>query len=82
MPKVPIKGIIEIEFPDERIANVVYESVLPEHESVPYRRSRIEFEREENRIKIKFIAKDNSALRGTLSSYLRWIKIAMDVSDL
>jgi KEOPS complex subunit Pcc1 len=82
MPKAPIKGIIEIEFPNEEIAKVVYESVLLEHESVPYRRSRIKFEREGNKIKIKFIAKDNSALRGTLNSYLRWIKIAMDVSDL
>ncbi|WP_456421375.1 KEOPS complex subunit Pcc1 [Thermococcus sp.] len=74
----PIEGIIELIFPDEKIARVVYESVLYEHETVPYRRSRIEFLRGGNRIIIRFLARDNSALRGTLNSYLRWIKVAMD----
>jgi len=70
--------VIELFFPDEGSAKVVYESVLYEHESVPYRRSRIEFLREGNRIIIRFLARDNSALRGTLNSYLRWIKVAID----
>jgi len=74
----PIEGVIEISFPDEETARVVYESVLYEHESVPYRRSRIEFLRDGNRIIIRFLARDNSALRGTLNSYLRWIKVAVD----
>jgi len=74
----PIEGVIELSFPDEETARIVYESVLYEHESVPYRRSRIEFLREGNRVIIRFLARDNSALRGTLNSYLRWIKVAMD----
>ncbi|NJE01174.1 KEOPS complex subunit Pcc1 [Thermococcus sp. JdF3] len=74
----PIEGVIELAFPDEETARIVHESVLYEHESVPYRRSRIEFLREGNRIVIRFLARDNSALRGTLNSYLRWIKVAMD----
>jgi len=74
----PVEGLIEISFPDEETAKIVYESVLYEHESVPYRRSRIEFLREGNTVIIRFLARDNSALRGTLNSYLRWIKVAMD----
>jgi KEOPS complex subunit Pcc1 len=74
----PIEGVIELSFPDEETARVVYESVLYEHESVPYRRSRIDFILEGNKIVIRFLARDNSALRGTLNSYLRWIKVAMD----
>ena len=74
----PIEGVIELSFPDEETARVVYESVLYEHESVPYRRSRVEFLRDGDKIIIRFLAKDNSALRGTLNSYLRWIKVAMD----
>ncbi|AHF79657.1 KEOPS complex subunit Pcc1 [Thermococcus paralvinellae] len=77
-----IKGTIEIEFPSEEIAKIVYESVLFEHLSVPYRRSKIEFKREGNRIVLQFVAKDNSALRGTLNSYLRWIKVAMDIAEI
>ncbi|ANF23165.1 KEOPS complex subunit Pcc1 [Thermococcus piezophilus] len=74
----PIEGVIELELPNEETARVVYESVLYEHESVPYRRSRIDFLLEGNRLIIRFLAKDNSALRGTLNSYLRWIKVAID----
>ncbi|MDI3475781.1 MAG: complex subunit Pcc1 [Thermococcaceae archaeon] len=77
----PIEGMIEIEFPDEEIAKIVYESVRYEHESVPYRRSRIEFTREGRRIKLRFTAQDSSALRGTLNSYLRWIKVAIDATE-
>ncbi|WP_148882439.1 KEOPS complex subunit Pcc1 [Thermococcus aciditolerans] len=78
----PIEGVIELSFPDEETARIVYESVLYEHESVPYRRSRIEFLREGNRVIIRFLARDNSALRGTLNSYLRWIKVAVDSMEL
>ncbi|MCD6558406.1 MAG: hypothetical protein J7K57_00765 [Palaeococcus sp.] len=78
----PIEGFIEIEFPSEEIARVVYESVLIEDKSVPYRRTRTRLLLEGKRIKLEFTAKDNSALRGTLNSYLRWIKVALDTLDL
>ena len=74
----PIEGVIELSLPDEETARVVYESVLYEHKTVPYRRSRIDFLLDGRKIVIRFLAKDNSALRGTLNSYLRWIKVAMD----
>ncbi|GAB6135741.1 KEOPS complex subunit Pcc1 [Thermococcus prieurii] len=74
--------MIELAFPDEETARVVYESVLYEHKTVPYRRSRIDFLLDGRRIVIRFLAKDNSALRGTLNSYLRWIKVAMDSLEL
>ncbi|USS41372.1 KEOPS complex subunit Pcc1 [Thermococcus aggregans] len=77
-----IRGVIEIEFPSEEIAKVVYESVLFEHKTVPYRRSKVDFSLRENKIVMEFTAKDNSALRGTLNSYLRWIKVALDVVEL
>ncbi len=70
--------MIEISFPDEERAKVVYESVLYEHKTVPYRRSRIEFLRDGKKIAIRFLAKDSSALRGTINSYLRWIRVAID----
>ncbi len=74
--------MIELSFPDEETARVVYESVLYEHESVPYRRSKIEFLRDGKKIVIRFLTKDNSALRGTLNSYLRWIKVAIDSTKI
>ncbi|HDD31130.1 MAG TPA: hypothetical protein ENF72_00690 [Thermococcus litoralis] len=77
-----IKGVIEIEFPNDEIAKIVYESVLFEHKTVPYRRSKMDFSLRENKVVMEFLAKDNSALRGTLNSYLRWIKVALDVVEL
>jgi KEOPS complex subunit Pcc1 len=73
-----VEGLIELSFPDEETARIVYESVRYEHETVPYRRSRIKLIREGRKIIIKVLARDSSALRGTLNSYLRWIKVAMD----
>ncbi|WP_297071505.1 KEOPS complex subunit Pcc1 [Thermococcus sp.] len=78
----PIKGVVELFFPDEETAKVVYESVLYEHKSVPYRRSRIKFIREGRKLVIQFSTRDNSALRGTLNSYLRWIKVAIDSTEV
>ncbi|ASJ00641.1 KEOPS complex subunit Pcc1 [Thermococcus gorgonarius] len=78
----PIEGYIEIEFPTEEVARVVYESVRIEHETVPYRRTRASFTLNGRKIRLEFKATDNSALRGTLNSYLRWIKVALDSIDL
>jgi KEOPS complex subunit Pcc1 len=74
----PINGFIELSFPDEETARIVYESVLHEHRSVPYRRSRIDFLLHGKRIIIRFLTRDSSALRGTINSYLRWIRVAVD----
>lgn len=74
----PIEAVIELEFPNEEVARVVYESVRIEHDTVPYKRTKGEFVLDGRKIRLKFIAEDNSALRGTLNSYLRWIKVAMD----
>ncbi|AEC51434.1 hypothetical protein PNA2_0517 [Pyrococcus sp. NA2] len=76
-----VRGRIVIEFPSEEIADVVYRAVLYEHKSVPYRRSEIRFEREGKKIILEIVATDSSAMRGTVNSYLRWIKVAMDVID-
>jgi len=77
-----VKGRIVIEFPSEDIARIIHEAVFYEHVSVPYRRSRISFERDKNKIILEIIATDSSAMRGTVNSYLRWIKVAMDAIDI
>ncbi|USG99774.1 hypothetical protein K1720_09825 [Thermococcus argininiproducens] len=77
-----IRGSIEIEFPNEEVARVVYESVLFEHKTVPYRRSKLDFSLNGSKIIINFVADDNSALRGTINSYLRWIKVALEITEL
>ncbi|AFK21642.1 KEOPS complex subunit Pcc1 [Pyrococcus sp. ST04] len=75
-------GRIVIEFPSKEVAEVVYKAVLYEHLSVPYRRSEIEFLLDDNRIILEIKATDSSAMRGTVNSYLRWIKVAMDAVEV
>nr|5JMV_D Chain D, Uncharacterized protein [Pyrococcus furiosus DSM 3638]5JMV_E Chain E, Uncharacterized protein [Pyrococcus furiosus DSM 3638]5JMV_F Chain F, Uncharacterized protein [Pyrococcus furiosus DSM 3638]5JMV_G Chain G, Uncharacterized protein [Pyrococcus furiosus DSM 3638]5JMV_H Chain H, Uncharacterized protein [Pyrococcus furiosus DSM 3638] len=77
-----VQAKIEIEFPSEDVAKVVYEAVLYEHLSVPYRRSEIDFKLEGKKIILDIKATDSSALRGTVNSYLRWIKAAIDVIEV
>ncbi|AEH25494.1 KEOPS complex subunit Pcc1 [Pyrococcus yayanosii] len=77
-----IEGRLVLEFPSEDVAKVVYQAVLYEHLTVPYRRSEIEFRLDGRRIVIELRADDSSALRGTLNSYLRWIKVAIDAVEI
>lgn len=64
---------IELDLMDENVSKSIFDGVLPDHETVPYERSKVTFNREGSKLKLVIKAEDLSALRGTVSSYLRWI---------
>ena len=64
---------IELDLMDENVSKSIFDGVLPDHETVPYERSKVTFNREGSKLKMVIKAEDLSALRGTVSSYLRWI---------
>lgn len=64
---------IELDLMDENVSKSIFDGVLPDHETVPYERSKVTFNREGSKLKLVIEAEDLSALRGTVSSYLRWI---------
>ena len=64
---------IKLDFREENITKSIFDGVLPEHKTVPYERSKVTFNREGSKLKLVIEAEDLSALRGTVSSYLRWI---------
>ncbi len=72
------EAIIQIRFPSERRAETVLEALKPETESSPTRRSTVKVRKEEDEIILYFTAKDITALRASINSYLWWIMLIDD----
>ncbi|MFB0504644.1 MAG: KEOPS complex subunit Pcc1 [Candidatus Bathyarchaeia archaeon] len=64
-----------IDLPTERQAIVVLKALKPETETSPTRRSRVGIELDGRRILLRFEAKDTTALRASINSYTRWVKL-------
>ncbi len=71
--KISYEISIEFKFSDQEVSSSIFNSVLPEHQTVPYERSKVTFNRDGSELLLTIKAQDLSALRGTVSSYLRWI---------
>lgn len=70
---------IEIRFDSEAEAEVVHTAVMPEVHSSPSNRARATFKREGSKIILEISAKDAASLRASLSSFMRWIKLAVEL---
>ncbi|WP_457620801.1 KEOPS complex subunit Pcc1 [Methanopyrus sp.] len=66
----------EAELESERVAKVVYESVLPDVELMPARRSRVDIDHRGNNIQIEIRAEDVSALRASASGVFRLLALS------
>ena len=69
---------IRISFPSEKMLKVVLDALEPEVEKVATSRSRVLIQKDGNTLILKIEAKDSSALRATLNSYLHWISLITD----
>ncbi len=70
------KAIITIEFESEKRSDVLQQALLPETRKPITSRSRVSIRDEGKSIAIHIEARDTSALRATINSYLRWVGIA------
>ena len=70
---------IELHFDSEAHAGVVYEAVLPEVHSSPGNRARATFKREGRKIILEVSARDAASLRASLSSFMRWLRLAIEL---
>lgn len=82
MMKSLIEVVIELEFFNEEVVRVVYESVRIEYDIVLYRRMKGEFVFDGRKIRFKFIVEDNFVLWGIFNFYLWWIKVVMDFIEV
>jgi len=66
---------------DEKTAYIIASSLLPESKRI-VPRTKVEIKNNKNKLVLNIIADDVSALRATVNSYLRWIKTAVDMSNV
>lgn len=68
-----LKVSIELEFTDKKIANTVYNAILPEIRNPPSKRAVVELNLKDNKISLNISTTTISSLRAAINSYLRWI---------
>ncbi len=74
---------IRLRFPAKKQLTAIYEALKPETRSSITSRSKVTVQ-EEDRTKtltLVFEAKDTSALRAALNSYLHWIRLTKDALE-
>lgn len=76
------QAIIRLNFSSEKQLKVVLEALKPETRTPPTRRSKVQIKGEGNSLTLNFKARDTSALRAAINSYLRQITMTIDVIRL
>ncbi|MEA2089820.1 MAG: KEOPS complex subunit Pcc1 [Thermoproteota archaeon] len=64
---------VTLSFPSKKRLNTVLQALKPETKSSPTLRSRVELQGKGKSLTLRFEAKDTTALRASVNSYLRWI---------
>jgi len=69
------RAIVRLRFPSERRLSIVLNALKPETESSLTSRARVRLISEGNSLSMRFEARDTSALRAAINSYLHWIAL-------
>lgn len=72
---------IRIEFKNKEQLSAVFEALEPEIRTALTSRSKVRMKREDRALTLIFEARDTSALRAALNSYLHWIRLTKDILD-
>ena len=75
------KAVVRIRFRSEDEAKILLESLRPEAISSINLRSRVRLSRKCDELRMFFNAKDTTALRASLNSYLRWLHLLNNVYE-
>jgi KEOPS complex subunit Pcc1 len=73
------QAVIRLNFSSEKQLKVVLGALRPETETSSTSRSKVHMKTEDQRLILEFRAKDTSALRASMNSYLRLIGVAMNL---
>jgi KEOPS complex subunit Pcc1 len=76
------QAVVRLEFISEKQLKVVLEALKPETETSSTNRSIVNMNSENQSLVLEFNAKDTSALRASMNSYLRLIGVAMNLQKL
>ena len=75
------QAIIRLNFSSEKQLKVVLDALKPETQTPSTRRSKVHMKSEGNSLTLDFRARDTSALRAAVNSYLRWILLTKTVLE-
>jgi tRNA threonylcarbamoyladenosine modification (KEOPS) complex Pcc1 subunit len=70
---------VRLHFSSEKQLQAVLQALKPETETSSTSRSKVQMKTENNNLILEFTAKDTSALRAAMNSYLRLIGVAMNL---
>ena len=73
------QAVVRLKFSSRKQLQVVLQALKPETETSSTHRSKVEMTTEGNSLVLNFMAKDTSALRAAMNSYLRLIGVAMNL---
>lgn len=73
------QAVIRLNFSSEKQLQVVLQALKPETETSSTPRSKVHLKTEDQTLILDFRAKDTSALRAAMNSYLRLIGVAMNL---
>jgi len=76
------QAVIRLSFQSERDVEIALQALQPETRTAPAVRSRVQIRGEGKNLILSFEAKDTSALRAAINSYLRWVHLTKDVVGL
>ncbi len=76
-----IKLILIIEFENADQAEVAYKAIEPEVMSSPSDRAKSFVFLKDNKIFIRLTGNDRSAVRSSLNSYMRWLKLVKELIE-
>jgi len=76
------RTVIRLNFPSEEHSRIVLRALKPETETAPTRRSKIRVRRDGKELILSLEAKDTSALRAAVNSYLRFVYLAKTTLDV
>lgn len=71
-------AVIHLKFPSEKHLTIMLKALEPETRSAPTTRSQVQVKGEGNSLTLDFKARDTSALRAAINSYLHWIALIND----
>ena len=73
------QAVVRLNFSSEKQLQVVMQALKPETETSTTSRSEVHLKIEDQTLILEFRAKDTSALRAAMNSYLRLIVVAMSL---
>ena len=73
------QAVVRLNFSSDKQLQVVLQALKPETETSTTSRSKVQMIDDGNTLVLDFMAKDTSALRAAMNSYLRLIGVVMDL---